>query len=86
MKSKVKDKCNEMLKVLGIECALFRKEIHKTQKDVASDIGVCNSLISAFEQGKINSILPLLWYIDNGINVDSLLIRLLQKGIIISEG
>lgn len=75
----------ELLYGIGRECAEFRISIHRTQKDVARDLGYSYQEISAFEQGRINSIHILFWYIEKGINIHGLIIRLEQKGLIKEE-
>lgn len=55
------------LKVLGRKCKRLRKSLSKTQSDVANDTGYSFKSISAFENGRANNAIILLWYINHGL-------------------
>ena len=55
------------LKVLGLRCKRLRKSLSKTQLDVANDTGYSFKSISAFENGRVNNAIILLWYINHGL-------------------
>lgn len=55
------------LKVLGRKCKRLRKSLSKTQTDVANDTGYSFKSISAFENGRANNAIILLWYINHGL-------------------
>lgn len=59
--------------MLGHKCALYRKKILKcTQMDVAKETGFTVSNVSAFETGRNDSSLILLWYLTHGLTLDQL--------------
>lgn len=59
--------------MLGRKCALYRKKILKcTQQDVAKETGFTVSNVSAFETGRNDSSLILLWYLSHGLTLDQL--------------
>ena len=59
---------------LGHKCALYRKKILKcTQIEVAKDTGVTVSNVSAFETGRNDSSLILLWYLSHGLTLEQLI-------------
>ena len=55
------------LKVLGKRCKRLRKSLSKTQLDVANETGYSFKSISAFENGRVNNAIILLWYINHGL-------------------
>lgn len=60
--------------VLGHKCALYRKKILKcTQMDVAKETGFTVSNVSAFETGRNDSSLILLWYLMHGLTLEQLM-------------
>lgn len=65
------------LKNVGSACQRFRKRIGKRQIDVATDIKCSVENISAFETGRNNSVIILLWYFDNGMTLHDLYIDVL---------
>lgn len=54
---------------LGESCRRLRKNIHKTQKEVAKDLSYSVSSVSAFERGENNNAIILAWYCLNGFDV-----------------
>ena len=59
--------------MLGHKCALYRKKILKcTQMDVARETGFTVSNVSAFETGRNDSSLILLWYLTHGLTLEQL--------------
>ena len=48
-------------------CKWVRRENHMTQRYVANEVGYCPQTISAFEHGKVNNAILLLWYLDHGL-------------------
>lgn len=60
--------------MLGHKCALYRKKILKcTQIDVAKDTGFTVSNVSAFETGRNDSSIILLWYLSHGLTLEQLI-------------
>ena len=58
---------------LGHKCALYRKKILKcTQMDVARETGFTVSNVSAFETGRNDSSIILLWYLMHGLTLEQL--------------
>ena len=51
------------MKSIGRECKRVREENNVSQRELASKIGVCQSLISYFERGEADSAYILLHYI-----------------------
>lgn len=59
--------------MLGHKCALYRKKILKcTQMDVAKETGFTVSNVSAFETGRNDSSLILIWYLMHGLTLEQL--------------
>ena len=59
--------------LLGHKCAAYRKHVLKcTQMDVAKETGFTVSNISAFETGRNDSSLILLWYLLHGLSLEKL--------------
>lgn len=60
--------------VIGHRCGIYRKKILKSlQKDVAQETGFSIGNVSAFETGRNDSALILLWYLCHGLTLDQLL-------------
>lgn len=60
--------------ILGKRCARYRKKVLKSpQIDVAKETGFSISNVSAFETGRNDSSLILLWYMSHGLTLDQLL-------------
>ena len=55
------------LKMLGRRCKNLRRSLSKTQTDVANETGYTSKSISAFENGRVNNAIILLWYINHGL-------------------
>lgn len=55
------------LETIGYRCKCLRKSLNITQDKVASDTGYTNKSISAFENGRVNNALILLWYINHDL-------------------
>lgn len=60
------------LKRLGEKCKHFRRSKYIHQNKVAKETGYSNKSISAFENGRVNNAIILLWYINNGMDVREL--------------
>ena len=60
------------LKKLGEKCKHFRRSKHIHQNKVAKETGYSNKSISAFENGRVNNALILIWYINNGMDIKEL--------------
>ena len=57
-----------LLKYTGECCRNFRKSKGYLQSEVAADLNVSEKLVSAFECGKQNNAVVLLWYFAHGMN------------------
>lgn len=55
------------LKTIGHECKRLRRSLNITQDVVAKETGYTSKSISAFENGRVNNALILLWYIRHGL-------------------
>ena len=60
------------LKRFGGKCKHFRRSKHIYQNRVASETGYSNKSISAFENGRVNNAIILLWYVNNGMDIKEL--------------
>lgn len=58
------------LKALGVHCKRLRRTLDIKQTQVAIETGYSLKTISAFENGRNNNALILLWYINHGLNRD----------------
>lgn len=58
------------LKALGGQCKRLRRTLDIKQTQVAIETGYSQKSISAFENGRTNNALILLWYINHGLNRD----------------
>lgn len=58
------------IKALGIQCKRLRRTLDIKQSQVAIETGYSQKSISAFENGRTNNALILLWYINHGLNRD----------------
>lgn len=58
------------MKKLGAMCKKFRLSKGFLQSDVATACGCSRENIAAFEQGRNDSAVILLWYISKGLKVD----------------
>lgn len=56
------------LKEIGQKCKEFRVKIGFTQRDIARDLCYTSENISAFENGRNDNAIILLWYIKNGMD------------------
>ena len=56
------------LKEIGQKCKEFRKKIKASQRDVANDLCYTAENISAFENGRNDNAIILLWYVRNGLD------------------
>ena len=54
------------LQELGFSCRSWRLECGYTQKQIAEALGLSPETISAFEHGRTNNALILLWYVEHG--------------------
>ena len=60
--------------VIGQRCKRYRKRILKcTQKDLSKETGFSVGNISAFETGRNDSSLILLWYLSHGMTLEQVL-------------
>lgn len=66
------------LKTLGVQCKRLRRTLDIKQTQVATETGYSQKSISAFESGRTNNALILLWYINHGLNRD--IIRRCEHG------
>jgi len=55
------------LKILGQKCRSLRKSLNVRQYEVANETGYTVKSISAFENGRVNNAIILLWYINHGL-------------------
>ena len=55
------------LKVIGHKCKILRRSLALTQNDVAKETGYTSKSISAFENGRVNNAIILMWYINHGL-------------------
>lgn len=53
-------------------CKKWRQENGISQGDIASDLGLAQSAVSAFESGVNFSGRILLWYVSHGLNLSDL--------------
>ena len=60
------------LKRLGGKCKHFRRSKNIQQNRVAKETGYSNKSISAFENGRVNNAIILIWYINNGMDIKEL--------------
>lgn len=60
------------LKEVGATCKAYRESLGKLQREVARDTGYSPENISSFETGRNDNMYILFWYIENGIDVDTL--------------
>lgn len=58
------------MKKLGEKCKKYRLAKGYLQSEVAAECGCSRENISAFEQGRNDSAIILLWYIQKGLKVD----------------
>lgn len=57
--------------VIGRRCANYRKKVLRcTQLDVARETGYTVSNVSAFETGRNDSSLIMLWYLIHGMTLE----------------
>lgn len=61
-------------------CKVFRMEQGYTQSEVAEEIGYSVGNVSAFEQGRNDSISIFMWYLDRGFTIKFLDNYLLSIG------
>lgn len=60
--------------VIGHRCKRYRKRILKcTQEDISKETGFSIGNISAFETGRNDSALILLWYLSHGMTIDNVI-------------
>lgn len=62
----------DMNKVMGKLCQDYRKSINKTQADVSTDTEYSIENISGFENGRNNNLNIAMWYIYNGLPLESI--------------
>lgn len=61
------------MSVIGARCRRFRRDVLKIElKDVAKTVGYSRENISAFESGRNDNSLILLWYLSKGMTYDQL--------------
>lgn len=58
------------LKQLGHICKLARLRAGYTQQNVADILNYSVSTISAFENGRLNNALLLVWYFSHGLSIE----------------
>lgn len=49
------------------DCIRLRKSLHKTQADVAAELGITQSAVAQFERHEMRSFKILTWYIHHGL-------------------
>lgn len=60
--------------VVGERCRHYRKRVLKTElRQVATDIGYSIENIWAFEHGKNDNSLILLWYLRHGLTINQIM-------------
>lgn len=57
---------------IGKKCKVFRKRLGIKQKQVATETGYGVKSVSAFENGRLNNALILLWYFSRGLDFHTL--------------
>ena len=57
---------------IGKKCKVFRKRLGIKQKQVAHETGYGIKSVSAFENGRLNNALILLWYFSRGLDFHTL--------------
>lgn len=58
---------------IGRICKQYRKKVLKcTQRDVSRELGFTQSNVSSFENGRNDSYIILLWYMEHGLTLDQL--------------
>lgn len=62
-------KNNRQLNTLGLWCRQIRERRGKRQSDVAKELDLTPQSISLFENGRLDSIYILSWYIENGLDL-----------------
>ena len=62
-------KKNRQLYTLGLLCRQIRGLTGKKQSEVAKDLDLTPQSISLFENGRLDSIYILSWYIENGLDL-----------------
>lgn len=59
---------------VGNRCRQYRKKVLRTElKEVAKELGYSKENISAFENGRNDNCLIMLWYLSRGMTVDQIL-------------
>lgn len=58
------------MRTMGKSCKRHRKRIGYTQKQVAQETKYSVKTISAFETGRLNNAMLLLWYVEHGLILD----------------
>lgn len=59
----------KQLEHIGFRCSIWRRMHNITQDDIAHDLGVSRSVISKFENGKIDSATILMEYVRRGFKL-----------------
>ena len=62
-------KKNRQLYTLGLLCRQIRELAGKKQSDIAKDLDLTPQSISLFENGRLDSIYILSWYIEHGLDL-----------------
>ena len=63
---------NRRLKQIGTACKLRRKALGLTQYAVAVETGYSIKTISAFETGRTNNAILLVWYMNHGLDINEI--------------
>lgn len=62
------------MEILGARCRRFRKKVLRVElQDVANTIGYSRENICAFESGRNDNSLILLWYLSKGMTYEQLI-------------
>ena len=60
--------------VIGNRCKRYRKQVLKTElRQVAADTGYSKENISAFEHGRNDNSLIMLWYLCHGLTISQIM-------------
>ena len=63
---------NRRLKQIGTACKQRRKKLGLTQYAVAVETGYSIKTISAFETGRTNNAILLVWYMNHGLDINEI--------------
>lgn len=61
------------IKKVGLICREFRQDLNCTLIEVAKSTGYSAQNVCHFEQGRNDNLIIFLWYIANGLDIESLI-------------